>query len=296
MKNALVIATLCLGVASLAHANTNLGAGKAIQGTAPQGGYRARRKAVKFAGTMQCVPPQLVREDQGIGAFQDVPAAGGTFVVLMWTSTAKQCGLSASENADWIVDVKGAGTERVTYTVQPNTGVARTAYITGTSGDTSSFAVRQAGAPGATAPTPTTPTPMPVPSNALSNDPSLLGAQRTCGNVPATVVKPGAQLNSEAWVLSPNRQFKLIFQKDGNLVLYKAAGDFVWNTGKLAPGGSVKMQPDGNLVTYDIQSKAIWSTGTHGKPNSFLAVQDDGKVIVYSPESCTPSVAHWVAR
>ena len=43
------------------------------------------------------------------------------------------------------------------------------------------------------------------------------------------------------------------------------------------------MQSDGNLVIYDAsRSVAIWATGTTGQPGSFLSVQEDGNVVIYS--------------
>ena len=43
------------------------------------------------------------------------------------------------------------------------------------------------------------------------------------------------------------------------------------------------MQSDGDLVIYDAaRRRAIWSTGTKGHPGAFLAVQDDGNVVIYA--------------
>ena len=41
------------------------------------------------------------------------------------------------------------------------------------------------------------------------------------------------------------------------------------------------MQEDGNLVLYDVGGTALWHTSTHGSPGAYLAVQDDGNVVVY---------------
>jgi hypothetical protein len=42
------------------------------------------------------------------------------------------------------------------------------------------------------------------------------------------------------------------------------------------------MQLDGNLVMYTTSNRAIRSTNTHGNPGAFLAVQDDGNLVIYS--------------
>jgi hypothetical protein len=41
------------------------------------------------------------------------------------------------------------------------------------------------------------------------------------------------------------------------------------------------MQTDGNLVLYDAQQNPLWNSGTPGNPGAFLAVQDDGNVVIY---------------
>jgi hypothetical protein len=300
MKRWRVVGLLCsLGVASVAHAHATSGssmtaARSSLTGRAaslprePEGSFRPRRKAVRLGGDMPCIAPQLLKEDHSLGAFQNVPAAGGTFTLLVLTQTAEQCGRALRETSDFIVDLQGSGTEKVTYTVLPNTGAARTAVLVGSSGPgvTSTFEVRQAAGTQGTTPAPT------PPSDALSNDPSVLGAQRTCGKVALTTVKSGAILKPNTWVLSPSRQYKLIYQTDGNLVLYRASGEAAWANGKLTPGGRVTMQTDGNLVSYDSANKALWASRTMTK-GSYLAVQDDGNVVVYGPDSCKP---FWAIR
>jgi hypothetical protein len=215
-----------------------------------------------------------------------VPAAGGTFAVLVIQQSAEQCGGGVSESSDFIVDLKASGTDRMVYTALPNKGAARTAMLVGsTTGQQSTFEIRQAAAT-----TPTTPTP--PATTALSNDLAVLGAPRTCGTVALSSVKSGAVLKAGTWVLSPSRQYKLIYQTDGNLVLYRASGEALWANGRFTPSGLVKMQVDGNLVSYDAANKALWATSTHSR-GAYLAVQDDGNVVVYSADSCK---ALWARR
>jgi hypothetical protein len=236
--------------------------------------------SLAHGGDIPCIAPQLVRPDMGLGAYQDVPAAGGTFSLLVLTSSGAQCGRGTSENSEFLVNLTNSG-ERADYSVLPNTGAARTAVITGSSGGvTSTFEVRQAAA---ASPTPAQPSP-----NALSNDLSVLGEPRSCSKVALTTVKSGAMLKPDTFVLSPSRQYKLVYQADGNLVLYRASGQVVWANGKLTPGGMVTMQTDGNLVSYSAAKKALWASNTATK-GSYLAVQDDGNLVVYGANSCTPS-------
>jgi hypothetical protein len=270
-----------LGAASFAHAHSSvitdvrdsLGARTADQGSSRT--LRSGRTSEAGHGSLTCGPPQLVRPDQGIGSYQDVPAEGGTFSLLVWGRPG--CPWGIREDSDMLTDLTPAsGKDNVTasYKVLPNTGAARTAVITAasTTSAVTTFEIRQAAAPNAPAP--------------LSNDPDALGPQRTCLRVPISTVKSGAVLKPETYVLSPARTYKLIYQTDGNLVLYRANGEFLWNNGKVNSGGLLKMQTDGNLVSYDAANKALWSTRTHRYPGAFLGVQDDGNVVIYAADSC----------
>jgi len=88
-------------------------------------------------------------------------------------------------------------------------------------------------------------------------------------------------------ISSANGQYTLVYQVDGNLVLYQES-DWVplWysNTGKTWPGVCV-MQADGNLVIYDPNAHPVWSTGTAQHPGSRLVVQNDGNVVIYRPDN-----------
>jgi hypothetical protein len=100
----------------------------------------------------------------------------------------------------------------------------------------------------------------------------------------ANTLVPGRELSPGETILSNNRQYTLILQHDGNLVLYRSGGGPLWATwtqGK--PVTKAVMQTDGNFVLYDNLNRAVWASWTHGKPGSYLIVQDDGNVVIYSP-------------
>jgi len=251
MKNWFVVGVLsCLGVAPTAHAE------------------------------LTCYPAQLRRTDQALMDYQEVPAAGGASSIVAF---GENCGWTITEDADMLVNLKtttiGRNALSVSFTVLPNTGAARSAFIKSiTAAKTATFEIRQEAA-ATVAPTPPAP-------GALSNDVTVLGAQRTCSRVAMTTVKSGATLKPDTYVLSPSRQYKLIYQTDGNLVLYRASGEFLWNNGKTNTGGKVVMQTDGNLVSYNAAGKALWGSLTSRNPGAFLGVQDDGNVVVYAVDSC----------
>lgn len=76
--------------------------------------------------------------------------------------------------------------------------------------------------------------------------------------------------NSPAWSLTASgrstilraEESSLVWQHDGNLVLYTTSGQAVWSTHTFDRGKRLDFQADGNLVIYDASNTAIWSTGT----------------------------------
>lgn len=61
--------------------------------------------------------------------------------------------------------------------------------------------------------------------------------------------------------------YTLLYQLDGNLVLYRWDGVPVWasNTAGTTPGVAY-MQSDGNFVIYDANGTSVWASNTSGKP------------------------------
>lgn len=79
-----------------------------------------------------------------------------------------------------------------------------------------------------------------------------------------------------------DRKYKLILQKDGNLVLYSPSRA-LWATG--TDGKSVSflaMQADGNLVLYDKNANPLWYSRTSGYGLLRLVIQQDGNVVLYN--------------
>jgi Mannosyl-glycoprotein endo-beta-N-acetylglucosaminidase len=100
----------------------------------------------------------------------------------------------------------------------------------------------------------------------------------------ATVLAGGGQLDSCHSLSSPNGQFVLSMQCDGNLVLIAPGNHPIWasNTSQFA-GSILQMQGDGNAVVYGTGHVARWASGTSGHPGSVFAVQDDGNVVIIGP-------------
>jgi hypothetical protein len=78
---------------------------------------------------------------------------------------------------------------------------------------------------------------------------------------------------------------RLVFQKDGNLVLYTSSNSVSWATGTVGQAVEFRIQSDGNIALYNGSSEAIWATGTDKNPGASLVVQTDGNLVVYSKNS-----------
>lgn len=80
---------------------------------------------------------------------------------------------------------------------------------------------------------------------------------------------------------SANNQYRLTLQTDGNLVIYDASSNAVWNTGTYGQRVDFAiMQVDGNLVLYGAGA-AVWASGT-GSPHSRLFIQNDGTMAIHA--------------
>ena len=74
----------------------------------------------------------------------------------------------------------------------------------------------------------------------------------------------------------------LLFQPDGNLVLYGPGYHVLWNSGTYGSGATrLVMQNDGNLVLYRANGTAVWNTHTYGRGPSYALLQQDGNFVVY---------------
>jgi hypothetical protein len=99
-------------------------------------------------------------------------------------------------------------------------------------------------------------------------------AAASCGALPV-----GGTLVPGQSIWSCNGAYQLIFQTDGNLVLYSTS-KALWASGTNGKqANELILQSDGNLVLYG--ATPLWATGTSGKAVTGLAVQNDGNVVLY---------------
>lgn len=104
---------------------------------------------------------------------------------------------------------------------------------------------------------------------------------------PSAITNRGAQLPSGGrldggdYLRSTGDRYTLVMQDDGNLVVYTAGSNALWNSRTFGnPGAYAAMQADGNLVVYSAAGKALW--GAAGKGPSNLVMQSDGNLVVYN--------------
>ncbi|MFC1747932.1 hypothetical protein ACFL2V_03920 [Pseudomonadota bacterium] len=92
----------------------------------------------------------------------------------------------------------------------------------------------------------------------------------------------GDFLEPEQILQSADGGYKLKYQNDGNLVVYRGT-EATWSSGTCGqPAWRACMQDDGNLVVYASEGSAIWSSDTCGNNRSRLVMQNDGNLVIYN--------------
>ncbi len=105
---------------------------------------------------------------------------------------------------------------------------------------------------------------------------------------------PGQSLSS------PNGDYNLIYQKDGNAVIYKRdkpdGERAIWTSNTSGrSAGKLVMQGDGNVVIYDAEGAIAWAhnryTDSGDEYPCQLVMQDDGRLVSY-----IANVPNWSSR
>ena len=97
-----------------------------------------------------------------------------------------------------------------------------------------------------------------------------------------SIALPGRTLTAGQAIYSPNGQYVLVMQSDGNLVDYGPGGQVIWAAGTYGHAGAfAAMQGDGNLVVYSSTGQALWDAGTYGNPGAYLELQNNGNTAIY---------------
>jgi hypothetical protein len=103
------------------------------------------------------------------------------------------------------------------------------------------------------------------------------------GGLPSqSELREGQQLSPGQQIASPDGRYRLTYQGDGNLVIYRTADTLaVWSSGTSGTSaGRAVMQTDGNFVVYNAAGTAVFHTWTYGNPGAFLRLQNNGSIVV----------------
>ncbi len=99
---------------------------------------------------------------------------------------------------------------------------------------------------------------------------------------PSKVDKPTEWKSNTTVLVSPNQQYKLSYQSDGDLVVYDKSNKPIWST-KTAGKTPNKLvfQADGNLVLYGASNVVFWESSSNGKGGKSLRLSDYGSLSVW---------------
>lgn len=98
----------------------------------------------------------------------------------------------------------------------------------------------------------------------------------------------GATLSGDASVTSMDGAFRLVYQLDGNLVLYRESSGAPWASNTSGHSvGVTSMQGDGNLVVYDADGVPRFATGTDGNPGAELTIDAEGTLRIVGTDDET---------
>ncbi|GAA3194848.1 hypothetical protein ACFO1B_03260 [Dactylosporangium siamense] len=99
-------------------------------------------------------------------------------------------------------------------------------------------------------------------------------------STPPAQLKPGFRLNAGQALRSPNGNYTLTQQPDGNLVLADGAKQVRWTSQTPAnPGAYTSFERDGDLAVHAKGGGVLWRSATGGK-GTLLEVRDDGNAVV----------------
>lgn len=95
--------------------------------------------------------------------------------------------------------------------------------------------------------------------------------------------RAGTELQQNRWYNSSEHNHTLIFQNDGNLVVYDD-GDSnpIWSSNTQGEGARAVFQRDGNLVVYSVYGNPVYSSNTANQGGVVLKLQRDGNLVIYT--------------
>jgi energy-coupling factor transporter ATP-binding protein EcfA2 len=93
-------------------------------------------------------------------------------------------------------------------------------------------------------------------------------------------------------IISKNLKYLLVYQKDGNLVIFKKKGMVPRWESSTTGSTRAMMRSDGNFVIYlkepvennRDETNILWSTRTGGHPKAYIVMQEDGNLVIYDDD------------
>ena len=101
----------------------------------------------------------------------------------------------------------------------------------------------------------------------------------------ASTLAPNETLSANQSLRSPNGQYGLWMQGNGNLLLSGPGDQVLWASNTEGnPGARLQNQrDDGNIVLVAPGDRPLWDTETFWNPGTVLQVEDDGSLIAVAP-------------
>ncbi|MGB4840828.1 MAG: hypothetical protein WBP08_17610 [Saprospiraceae bacterium] len=126
---------------------------------------------------------------------------------------------------------------------------------------------------------------MPSPITVGGSPASSGGATGGGSSQPRSELSQDQSLNLGEAITSPNLQYKLSLDNDGNLVLYQN-GQGLWYANSANQSVSkCSFQNDGNLVLYTANNQAKWAVDANGRGGNTLKIQNDGNLVIYRQDN-----------
>lgn len=105
----------------------------------------------------------------------------------------------------------------------------------------------------------------------------------SAATAPSDTLRAGEALSAGQQIFSPNTQYEVTMQSDGNLVEYLEGGRALWASRTSgATGAHAVMQRDGNLAIYATNGTAVWSSDSRTSRCPQLVLQNDGNLVIYA--------------
>ena len=95
-------------------------------------------------------------------------------------------------------------------------------------------------------------------------------------------ISTGQKFKSGDYMYSPNKKYRFLIRRDGDMVLRGSSEGIIWMSGTADKGGKyLAINTKGNLVLRDVNDERVWHTNTGGSYADKLALDDDGGLRLY---------------